>query len=107
MLARNGLQRLEAQTIEVGERVLLPSPVDLVHGDHDGALALSQDARDLLVEPGQPGAPVHHEDDEVGLIDGEHDLGEDRGYKIGICGWIEAAYLKQRGVTARVCVGDT
>ena len=100
VLRRDVDERGEAETIEVRPRALLPGAVDLVHGHEHRVLAAAQYARDLLVERRQAGPPVDHEDYEVGLLDGRHDLIPHGRDEVRLRARIEAARVHDGGLPA-------
>ena len=64
----------QAERIELVGVVLLLAGVHLVHGEDDRLLAAAQQVGDLGVVVSDPGGGFHHEEDHVGLVDGDDHL---------------------------------
>ena len=74
VLGRDQQHRLHPQTVDLGRRRLVPLRVNLVDGHQHGLGHAPEQPRHLLVERRQALAPVHHEDQGVGLGDGRQHL---------------------------------
>jgi len=71
---RYGVKLVDAEAVELVDEVFLLRSVYLVDDVEDVLARLSQDGRDLLVSRRQALPAVHHKEDDVGLLDGEHRL---------------------------------
>src|SRR5204863_3207571 len=73
-LGRHRERLAEAERVELAEGALLPRGLDLVRGEDDRSVGAPEHACDLEIERGCAGSRVHHEQDEVRLLDRDEHL---------------------------------
>jgi len=71
---RDGVGIAQSQLVELDRGILDRARLGLIYGQEDRPLGAPDEVGHLVVSGGDPGLPVDHEDDDVGLFDGQFRL---------------------------------